>query len=241
MTDTNPEYLAPLQDMHFLLQEMQANTDTNNEDLLFVLEQAARFAERELAPINALGDAQGCTLKDGQVTLPPKMKAAFQSYAQAGWMGLSMPEQWGGQDLPETLAACVGEILTAANHAFSMTPALTMSACRAIMGYGSDELKQTYLSKMIAGTWTGTMCMTESHCGSDLGLIRSSAQPMENGSYTIKGNKIFISAGSQDASDNIIHLVLARVKDAPKGIKGLSLWYPPSYKMTRASGLHLIR
>ena len=228
MTDTAAEYLAPLQDMHFLLQEMQANTDTNNEDLLFVLEQAARFAERELAPINALGDAQGCTLKDGQVTLPPKMKAAFQSYAQAGWMGLSMPEQWGGQDLPETLAACVGEILTAANHAFSMTPALTMSACRAIMGYGTDELKQTYLSKMIAGTWTGTMCMTESHCGSDLGLIRSSAQPTSDGHYSIKGNKIFISAGSQDASDNIIHLVLARVKDAPKGIKGLSLFLVPA-------------
>jgi len=228
MTDTAAEYLAPLQDMHFLLQEMQANTNANNEDLLFVLEQAARFAERELAPINALGDSQGCTLNDGQVTLPPTMKAAFQSYAQAGWMGLNMPEQWGGQALPETLAACVGEVLTSANHAFSMTPALTMSACRAIMGYGSDELKQTFLHNMIAGTWTGTMCMTESHCGSDLGLIRSSAQPMNDGHYSIKGSKIFISAGSQDASDNIIHLVLARVKDAPKGIKGLSLFLVPA-------------
>ena len=228
MTDTAAEYLAPLQDMHFLLQEMQVNTDTNNDDLLFVLEQAARFAERELAPINALGDSQGCTLKDGQVSLPPTMKAAFQSYAQAGWMGLNMPEQWGGQDLPETLGACVGEVLTSANHAFSMTPALTMSACRAIMGYGSEELKQTYLSKMIAGTWTGTMCMTESHCGSDLGLIRSSAQPTSDGHYSIKGSKIFISAGSQDASDNIIHLVLARVKDAPNGIKGLSLFLVPA-------------
>ncbi len=239
MTDTTTEYLAPLQDMHFLLQEMQANNNTNNDDLLFVLEQAARFAERELAPINALGDSQGCTLKDGQVSLPPKVKAAFQSYAQAGWMGLSMPEQWGGQDLPETLSACVGEILTSANHAFSMTPALTMSACRAIMGYGSDELKQTYLSKMIAGTWTGTMCMTESHCGSDLGLIRSSAQPASDGSFSIKGNKIFISAGSQDASDNIIHLVLARIKDAPAGIKGLSLFLVPA-KLADDSGQWIV-
>ena len=242
MTDVNTHYLAPLMDMGFLMNEMPQSTDgnssysCNNSDHLFVLEQAANFAQKELAPINALGDSEGCVLENGQVTLPETMKAALKSYTQGGWMGLGMPEEFGGQALPETLSAFVGEILTSANHAFSMTPALTMSACGAILAYGSDALKQTYLSKMIAGTWTGTMCMTESHCGSDLGLIRTSATPVTSANntanikndYTIKGSKIFISAGSHDASDNIIHLVLARIKDAPKGIKGLSLFLVPT-------------
>ena len=227
MADNNSQYTAPLKDMAFLMNEM-AQTPAHQEDLLFILDQAANFAQKELAPINQEGDTIGCTLKDGQVSLPPSMKAALVSYAQAGWMGVSMPEEFGGQALPETLASCVGEILTSANHAFSMTPALTMSACRAIMAYGSDELKSTYLPKMVAGQWTGTMCMTESHCGSDLGLVRTSAVEDGPGQYKIKGNKIFISAGSQDATDNIIHLVLARLKDSPKGIKGLSLFLVPA-------------
>jgi alkylation response protein AidB-like acyl-CoA dehydrogenase len=231
MTDVNTHYLAPLQDMGFLMNEMP-----DSSDHMFILEQAAHFAQKELAPINALGDSQGCRLENGQVTLPCTMKAALKRYAQGGWMGLGMPEQFGGQGLPETLSAFVGEMLTSANHAFSMTPALTMSACGAILAYGSDALKQTYLSKMIHGTWTGTMCMTESHCGSDLGLIRTRATPIPtpnvsaniDGKYSIKGTKIFISAGSHDASDNIIHLVLARIKGAPKGIKGLSLFLVPT-------------
>jgi len=239
MSHKEQEYTAPLQDMAFLLNEVFAESnDKNNEGVreqeLFVLEQAARFAEQELAPINAECDIQGCDLQNGQVTLPPKMKTAFENYAQAGWMGLCMPEQWGGQDQSSRLGSFVGEFLTSANHAFSMTPALTMSACRAIMAYGSDELKQTYLEKMISGEWTGTMCMTEAHCGSDLGLIRTSAAANtssdSDGSYLIKGSKIFISAGSHDASDNIIHLVLARLKDSPnskEGIKGLSLFLVP--------------
>lgn len=236
MSHKEQEYTAPLQDMAFLLNEVFAESnDKNNEDAreqeLFVLEQAAHFAEQELAPINSECDSQGCQLTNGQVTLPAKMKTAFQSYAQAGWMGLSMPEQWGGQDQPQRLSSFVGELLTSANHAFSMTPALTMSACRAIIAYGSAELKQTYLEKMISGQWTGTMCMTEAHCGSDLGLIRSSATTNTDGSYQVKGSKIFISAGSHDASDNIIHLVLARISDSDisrKGIKGLSLFLVPA-------------
>lgn len=227
--ETHLEYTAPLDDMAFLLNEVFPQA--SSEDDLFILKQAARFAEQELAPINAECDSQGCELNNGQVSLPSKMKTAFENYAQAGWMGLCMPEQWGGQNQSSRLGSFVGELLTSANHAFSMTPALTMSACRAIMAYGSDELKQTYLEKMISGQWTGTMCMTEAHCGSDLGLIRSSAIQYLDGSYQIKGSKIFISAGSHDASDNIIHLVLARLKDSPnsrEGIKGLSLFLVPA-------------
>ena len=226
MADTQSQYTAPLKDMAFLMNEM-AFTPANHEDLLFVLDQAARFTQQELAPINLEGDTIGCSLKDGQVSLPPNLKKAMQSYAQAGWMGISMPEEFGGQALPETLASCAAEILTSANHAFSMIPGLTISACRAIMAFGSQELKDTYLTKMVSGSWTGTMCMTESHCGSDLGLIRTSAVENANGEYSIKGNKIFISAGSQDASDNIIHLVLSRLKGSPKGVKGLSLFLVP--------------
>jgi len=238
MADLAPDYAAtdyraPITDMKFLINEMSANTapphsPVSNEDLFFVLEQGARFAEEELVPINASGDSEGCQFDNGNVTIPPKLKSAFRKYADAGWMGLSMPEQWGGQALPERLAVCIGEILTSANHAFSMTPALTMSACRAIISHGSDELKATYLQNMISGQWTGTMCLTESHCGSDLGLIRSSAEEMPENAYRIKGNKIFISSGQHDASENIIHLVLARLKGAPKGIKGLSLFLVPS-------------
>ena len=237
MSHNEQEYTAPLQDMAFLLNEVFTEpNDKNREDLceqeLFVLKQTARFAEQELAPINSECDIQGCQLNDGQVNLPPRMKTAFQKYAQAGWMGLCMPEQWGGQNQSSRLGSFVGELLTSANHAFSMTPALTMSACRALIAYGSDELKRTYLEKMISGQWTGTMCMTEAHCGSDLGLIRTSAiaNANGNGSYQVKGSKIFISAGSHDASDNIIHLVLARLKDSPnsrEGIKGLSLFLVP--------------
>lgn len=171
------------------------------------IKRSARFAEQELAPINSACDRQGCQLNDGQVSLPPSMKTAFQKYAQAGWMGLCLPEQWGGQNQSSRLGSFIGELLTSANHAFSMTPALTISACRVLIAYDSDELKHTYLEKMISGQWTGTMCMTEAHCGSDLGLIRTSATANADGSYQIKGSKIFISAGSHDAGDNIIHLV----------------------------------
>ncbi len=233
MTTDRPEYLAPIQDMTFLLNEMGNNKD--NEDLLFVLEQAARFAEQKLVPINRECDVQGCTFEHGQVRLPEALRKAFREYADAGWMGLSMPEEFGGQALSERLSTCVGEILTSANHTFSMTPALTMSACRAIISHGSDHLKQTYLPKLIAGQWTGTMCLTESHCGSDLGLIRSRAVEDETQSlnaaqtaYRIKGNKIFISSGNHNGSENIIHLVLARLNDAPQGIKGLSLFLVPT-------------
>jgi alkylation response protein AidB-like acyl-CoA dehydrogenase len=231
MAEQLPEYRVPLKDMQFLLNEMSeesSSSEVSNEDLYFILEQAARFAEEELVPINQDGDTNGCVFDNGKVTLPPKLRDAFITYAEGGWMGLSMPEEIGGQGLPERLSTLVGEILTSANHSFSMTPALTMSAARAIIGHGSDELKDTYLENLLTGTWTGTMCLTEAHCGSDLGMIRTSAEEVSEGVYRIKGNKIFISSGQHDASDNIIHLVLARLKDAPKGIKGLSLFLVPA-------------
>lgn len=228
MTHQIKEYQAPLADMAFLrqyLSDAPRDSESLQNDLL-VLGEAAKFAEQVLAPINRECDEQGCIFENGQVSLPPAMKAAFRTYADAGWMGLAMPEQWGGQAQSESLAACVGEMLTSANHAFSMKPTLTISACRAIISHGRDELKETYLPNMIAGKWTGTMCMTEAHCGSDLGLIRSKAIPNGDG-YLVSGNKIFISSGEHDASDNIIHLVLACLPDAPGGIKGLSLFLVP--------------
>lgn len=226
MTTDRPEYLAPMQDMTFLLNEMSESENDHN-DLLFVLEQAAKFAQQELVPINGECDAIGCQFENGNVILPEALRKAFREYADAGWMGLSMPEEFGGQALSEKLSTFVGEILTSANHTFSMTPALTMSACRAIISHGTDEIKQTYLPKLISGQWTGTMCLTESHCGSDLGLIRSSA--VEDGlGYRIKGTKIFISSGNHNGAENIVHLVLARLKDAPAGIKGLSLFLVPT-------------
>jgi len=237
MAEQLPEYRVPLKDMQFLLNEMSeapAQEGVSNEDLFFILEQAARFAEEALVPINHDGDTNGCVFNNGKVKLPPKLRDAFRNYAEGGWMGLSMPEAFGGQGLPERLSTLVGEILTAANHSFSMTPALTMSASRAIIGHGSDEQKETYLEKLLTGTWTGTMCLTEAHCGSDLGLIRTFAEEVSEGVYSIKGNKIFISSGEHDAADNIIHLVLARLKDAPKGIKGLSLFLVPAKLKNKA-------
>lgn len=220
------DYAAPLADMRFLL-ETQTSHDV--DDAMPVLDQAASFIEREWAPIKALGDAQGCTFDQGQVALPAEIKAALGQYVQAGWMGITLPEQWGGQALSAAIGTFVGEMLNSANPALSMIPALTMSACKAIMAFGSDALKQTYLPKMVAGEWTGTMCMTEAHCGSDLGLIKTAATPLDEHRFTITGTKIFISAGEHDGSANIIHLVLARIKGAPEGIKGLSLFLVPKW------------
>jgi len=218
------KYRAPLTDMKFLLNTM---SEKDTQDLEMVLDQAANFVEQELVPINNTCDTQGCQFENGDVTVPPAMKKALAYYVESGWMSITMPEQWGGQALPETIGAKVGEMLTSANQAFSMYPALTMSACKALLAFGSDALKQTYLPKMVTGEWTGTMCMTEAHCGSDLGLIKTSAIEIRDNIFEISGSKIFISAGEHDASSNIVHLVLARIKGAPLGIKGLSLFLVP--------------
>ena len=218
------DYAAPLADMDFLL---QTQTSQGIHDAMPLLSQAASFVEKEWAPIKALGDAQGCSFDQGQVTLAAQTKAAWRRYVDGGWIGITLPEQWGGQELSATIGTFVGEMLNSANPALSMIPALTILACKAIMASGSESLKQTYLPKMVAGEWTGTMCMTEAHCGSDLGLIRTTATALGEDRFAISGTKIFISAGEHDASANIIHLVLARIKGAPEGVKGLSLFLVP--------------
>ena len=222
-------YRAPIHDMKFLLRTMTHDTQSqvDVEEMDMVLEQAARFAEQELFPANAPGDIEGCKFDQGSVSLPSATHTAFMNYASAGWMGISMPDAWGGQNLPDAVGCKVGEMITSSNHAISMISALTMSACKALIAFGSEALKQDYLPKMVSGEWTGTMCMTEAHCGSDLGLIKTTAKAVDESTFELSGTKIFISTGEHDASENIIHLVLARIKDAPEGIKGLSLFLAP--------------
>ncbi len=229
-------YKAPLEDMRFLLEHCAAEHRTEHnltqlgldgEEASFILSQAAHFVEYELAPINRACDELGCRFEDGKVFLAEPMKKAYSHYAEAGWMGLSMPERWGGQGASSQLSACAGEMVTSAHHAFSMIPALNMSAIKALLKFGSEDLKCQYLPNMISGKWLGCMALTEAHCGSDLGLIRTSAEAVGDDVYVIKGNKIFISAGAHDAAENIIHLVLARIKGAPAGVKGLSLFLVP--------------
>jgi len=212
--------------MRFLLQTHQPQ---QADDAMQVLVELATFAEEQWAPVNAAGDAVGCTLQQGRVTLPAGIKEALRHYLDGGWVGMTLPESCGGQALSATLGSFAGEMLNSANPALSMFSALTTSASKTILAFGSDTLKDTYLPKMVSGEWTGTMCMTEAHCGSDLGLIKTTAAQMDDGDYAISGNKIFISAGEHDGSDNIVHLVLARIKGAPDGSKGLSLFLVPKW------------
>jgi acyl-CoA dehydrogenase len=205
-------YFAPLADMRFLLHSHQPR---QADDAMQVLSELATFAEEQWAPVNATGDAVGCTFQQGRVTLPAGIKEALRRYLDGGWVGMTLPESCGGQALSATLGCFAGEILNSANPALSMFSALTTSAAKTILTSGSDTLKDTYLPKMVSGEWTGTMCMTEAHCGSDLGLIKTTAAHTDDGDYAISGTKIFISAGEHDGSTNIVHLVLARIKGAP--------------------------
>lgn len=224
-------YHVPIMDMRFLA---RSNNIADASQVEMILAEAAKMAQQQWLQSNSIGDKTGCALEGGKVKLANEVKGTFHQYATAGWMGLTMPEQWGGQQQSEVVGSFVGEMLTSSNHALSMLPALTMSACRAIIGHGNDELKNTYLPPIIEGRWSATMCMTEAHCGSDLGLVHTKAEPVScnkahegDHSFHINGSKIFISYGHHDASDNIIHLVLARLPDAPNGIKGLSLFLVP--------------
>jgi alkylation response protein AidB-like acyl-CoA dehydrogenase len=188
------------------------------------------MAEEVIFPLNQSGDQEGCTRHDdGSVTTPKGFKEAFEQYKEGGWMGLAFDPEYGGQGLPYALHSAVGEYFSSANMAFAMYPGLTQGAMAAIHVHGSDEQKQKYLPKMVEGTWTGTMNLTEPHCGTDLGLLRTKAVPQGDGSYKISGQKIFISAGEHDMSDNIIHLVLARIEGAPEGVKGISLFIVPKF------------
>ncbi|MDN3577786.1 acyl-CoA dehydrogenase C-terminal domain-containing protein [Chitinimonas viridis] len=232
-------YRAPLRDMQFVLHELlnvestltalPGYQDANRDLIDSVLEEAAKFAQEVLFPLNRSGDEEGCTLVDGKVTTPKGFKAAYDQFREGGWTGLDCDPTYGGQGLPKTLGFPISEMNVSANMAWSMYPGLSHGAYAAIHAHGSDEQKATYLPPLVDGSWTGTMCLTEPHCGTDLGLIKSRAEPLGDGSYRISGTKIFISSGEHDLADNIVHLVLARLPDAPRDIKGISLFIVPKF------------
>ncbi|HET6526293.1 acyl-CoA dehydrogenase C-terminal domain-containing protein [Sphingopyxis sp.] len=234
-----PVYRAPVQDTLFLLNdvlgiERYANlpgfANASPDMVEAVLTEAGKFCEEVLFPINQSGDLEGCTRHDdGSVTTPKGFKEAYKAYSDAGWGLLTAPEEFGGQGLPHVIGFPVEEYRNAANQAFAMYPGLTQGATAAILVKGSDEQKATYVPRMIAGEWGGTMNLTEPHCGTDLGLIRTRAVPNADGSYAVTGTKIFISSGEHDLTENIIHLVLAKTPDAPDSVKGISLFIVPKF------------
>ncbi|MEK6541553.1 MAG: acyl-CoA dehydrogenase C-terminal domain-containing protein [Pseudomonadota bacterium] len=234
-----PTYKAPVTDTLFVLNDVldvdrYANLpgfENASADMIeAILSEGAKFVENEIFPLNMVGDKQGCTrAADGSVTTPDGFKAAYDAYCAAGWGTLSAPEEYGGQDMPHVLSMAFTEYMSAANMAFAMYPGLTHGAVSAILVKGSDELKAIYAPNMISGKWTGTMNLTEPHCGTDLGLIRTKAVPGADGSYAITGTKIFISSGEHDLAENIIHLVLAKTPDAPDSVKGISLFVVPKF------------
>ncbi len=233
-----PTYKAPLDDMKFVLTEvidyarltsLPGYADFDTDTAMSVLEGAAQFCEEVLQPINQSGDAEGCRVENGQVFTPKGFKEAYHQYVETGWPALAADAAYGGQGFPQTLRFAIEEMICASNLSFGMFPGLSHGAYSALLLHGTDALKTTWLPKLISGSWSGTMCLTEAQCGTDLGLLTTKAVPRDDGSYAITGNKIFISAGDHDLTDNIVHLVLARLPDAPPGIKGISLFIVPKF------------
>ena len=234
-----PVYKAPVEDVMFLLRDVFPIERHNNlpgfaeatpETVEAILTEGAKLCEEVFAPLNLSGDQEGCVRNaDGSVTTPKGFKSAYDAYVAGGWMGLSLPEAFGGQGLPTTLNVVMQEFQSSANLALAMYPGLTQGAIAALLQHGSEDVKQIYVPKMVAGTWTGTMNLTEPHCGTDLGLLKTKAVPNGDGSYAITGTKIFISSGEHDFAENIIHLVLARIEGAPQGTKGISLFVVPKF------------
>ncbi len=234
-----PEYKAPLRDMRFLIDNVfdfhghyaaLGATDASPDMVNAILEEGAKFCENVLAPLNRSGDEEGCHFDSGVVTTPKGFKQAFAQYVEGGWHGVAADPAYGGQGLPHSLGLVLSEMIGASNTSWGMYPGLTHGAMSAIHAHGTAEQKDTYLSKLTSGEWTGTMCLTEAHCGTDLGLIKTRAMPQADGSYAVTGSKIFISAGEHDMSANIIHLVLAKLPDAPAGTKGISLFIVPKFQ-----------
>ena len=240
-----PDYTAPTKDMLFVLNDVLkiSTLDIPGYDELeadftaAVLNECGKLTSEVLAPLNAIGDQEGCRLENGVVRTPTGFKDAFEQVKAGGWAGLDCDPEYGGQNMPYIMATAASEMFGSANMAFSMYQGLTHGAYSAIYAHGSAEQKATYLPKMVSCEWTGTMNLTEPHCGTDLGLMRTKAEPKEDGNYAITGQKIFISAGDHDLADNIIHLVLAKIPDGPKGIKGVSLFIVPKFLVNEDGSL----
>ena len=242
-----PAYKAPLRDIRFLMNEVfdytehyktiAAGQNADADTIDMILEGAADFCENILSPLNQSGDEEGCHFKDGEVTTPKGFKEAYDQFVQGGWQGLSYPEEFGGQGLPMSLNLIKAEMMGTANWSFTMYPGLSMGCMNTIMQFGTDEQKATYMPRLTEGTWSGTMCLTEPQCGTDLGQVKTKAEPTTDGKYKITGTKIFISAGEHDLTDNIIHIVLARLPDAPAGTKGISLFIVPKFIPTANGGV----
>jgi len=238
-----PTYTPPLRDMQFVMHEVLKVTDefkalprhaeVDADTINAVLEEAGKFAAEVAFPLNIGGDEQGCKLdaKTHEVTTPSGFKDAYAKFIEGGWPALSCDPEYGGQGLPFVVNQCMYEMLNSANQAWTMYPGLSHGAYEALHAHGTDDQKKLYLPKLVSGEWTGTMCLTEPHCGTDLGLLRTKAEPQADGTYKITGNKIFISAGEHDMAENILHLVLARLPDAPAGSKGISLFLVPKYNV----------
>ncbi len=233
-----PVYSAPMENIKFILHDVLGSEslteipgfeDASADLVDQILEEGAKICENTLFPLNQSGDEEGCTWKDGEVTTPKGFKEAYDEFTQGGWCGVSADPEFGGMGLPMLVNTVMQEMICSSNFSFGMYPGLSQGAYEALHHFGTQEQKETYLPKLVTGEWSGTMCLTEPHCGTDLGLIRSKADPQDDGSHKITGTKIFISAGEHDLSSNIIHLVLAKLPDAPDGVKGISLFVVPKF------------
>ena len=237
--DSMPEYKAPLRDIKFVMNELlnseqhyanlEGAEDATPDMVDAIIQEGAKFCEQVLSPLNQVGDQEGCTLNGDVVKTPTGFKEAYQQYVEGGWPSMTADPNYGGQGLPHSIGLVVSEMVGTCNWSWGMYPGLSHGATNTVEAHGTEEQKQIYLTKLISGEWTGTMCLTEPHCGSDLGTLRTKAEPNADGTYSITGTKIFISAGEHDMAENIVHIVLARLPGAPEGTKGISLFIVPKH------------